>query len=347
MAITSASITPAPQRGIRQIDLHRDLGAIADLIDEAFSSELDAAGRSSLRDMRTMARLGPLIYLMAPPGSGGSGFFRGFVWEEDGQIVGNVTIQQVDGYGRRWMLANVAVKEGYRGRGIGRALMEQAINRIRQIDGEWAILQVRRNNDIARSLYDHLGFSEVVTEVQLRTRMTPPASSLPLPDDLSLEPLYYNDWKKVSHLLRNSLPELARWWHPDRNSNFRSSSDSTIGRLWGQLTGGGYRRRLGAFWRNELLGVLDVDTRPRGDHRLDLLLHPHVRGQWEASLLHYGLNQLGLHPRRPVAALLYDYQPDAIATLEEQGFHRASELVTMRKRIVHHSERYRNRSGQE
>ena len=341
MDLALASQAESGHTGLRQIDLRKDLRAIADLIEEAFGEELDSSGRSALREMHTLSRLGPVLYLMVPTGGELGGFFRGFVWEVNGQVVGNITIQQVDGYGQRWMIANVAVHKPFRGRGIGRSLMEAALDRIRQLGGEWALLQVRRDNAVARGLYERLGFGDVVAETALRSFTLPPAVAYSLPAGVQFRPLYDEHWRHIQYLLRQSMPELARWWQPQRCGGYRTNTSSLIGKYWGQISGQGYRQRLGAWEGNDLMGVLDVDVSPQSEHHIDLLLHPQRRGQWEAPLLAHGLSTLANQPPHPVTATLFDYQPHAIETLKALGFRQTNVLVTMRKRIERLSERYR------
>ncbi len=83
------------------------------------------------------------------------------------------------------------------------------------------------------------------------------------------------------------------------------------------------------------MGVLDVCARPRGEHEIDILLHPEVQADWSKPLLHHGLQQFRRYPHRPITATLYNYQPQAIATLQTLGFRSTRVLTTMRKRISH------------
>ena len=176
MVLSCASDISSSAEGVRQIDLRRDLRAIADLISDAFANELDAGGQASLRKLRSLSRLGPLLYLMVPPSGELGGFLRGFVWEADGEVVGNITLQQADYGGRRWMIANVAVRPDHRQKGIAGTLMQAALTRIKELRGEWAILQVDETNDVARRLYQRLGFQDVLSTITLRcTRPSPTA----------------------------------------------------------------------------------------------------------------------------------------------------------------------------
>lgn len=340
MVATQVTPTISRRSGLRQIDLHNDLHAIADLIDEAFADDLDAAGRASLRELRTMARLGPMLYLMVPPGGEMGGYFRGFVWEADGHVVGNITLQQIDSYGQRWMIANVAVRRAYRGQGIARSLMDAALDRIRQLGGEWATLQVRRDNEIARGLYERMGFSPVLVETHLRAIGVPDLPAPAVPADLELRPLYDRDQHAVQSLARQAMPELARWWNGRRHNDIGHFTDNGVTRAWGWLSGQGFRQRLGLWRSNELLGIVDADTRPRGEHQIDLLTTPGEAGRWEQTLALHGLALLRTSPHRAINATTHDYQAEAGAALQACGLHPTFTLVTMRRRVRSLSERY-------
>ncbi len=338
MVITAAAEATGTRTGLRPIDVHTDLRPIADLIDEAFADELDASGRASLREMRSLARMGPFLYLMLPSGSDSGGFFRGFVWENDGQIVGNVTLQQLDEQGRRWMIANVAVRHAYRGQGIARSLMEAALDHVRQLGGDWVLLQVREDNAVARGLYERMGFSALITETHFHAASVPVAAGPPLPAGAEVFALYDGDRAAMQSLWRQAVPEVVRNWGVRRTNDLNLYSDSSVTRWWGRLTGQGYRQRLGVWVDRNLMGVVDIDFLRHGENRLNVLVHPQVAGQWDASLLALGLSRLGSSASRPVSAILYDYQPGAITAMQAFGLRPTTVLVTMRRRIRHHGE---------
>jgi ribosomal-protein-alanine N-acetyltransferase len=56
---------------------------------------------------------------------------------------------------------NVAVRADCRGRGYGRALVEFTLAHGRTLGSSVAMLEVRRSNEVARRLYEGLGFLEV------------------------------------------------------------------------------------------------------------------------------------------------------------------------------------------
>ena len=52
---------------------------------------------------------------------GSTRYLTGFVWVEDGQVVGNVTLTQTPYVSNSWIISNVAIAQPYRGRGIAPA----------------------------------------------------------------------------------------------------------------------------------------------------------------------------------------------------------------------------------
>jgi len=141
---------PQGHTGIRAFDIGSDLRPVAELIADAFSEELDPRGKAALREMRVKSHVSGLLKLVNRSTGEFNDVFNGFVWEEDGHIVGNVTVQRADRYGSRWQIANVAVDSHFRGRGIARRLMAQALSYIESSRGQWAVLQVYAHNAAAR-----------------------------------------------------------------------------------------------------------------------------------------------------------------------------------------------------
>src|SRR5512136_2661198 len=143
-ATSNSSATP----GLRPINSMRDVVEVTTLIERAFADDMDASSRSHMREMRWLGMLFGWLDWFASPGQG---FMPGYVWVEDGQIVGNVTVRKLSVFGRGWMIGNVAVAPEWRGRGIARQMMEASIGLVRHNHGDWIALQVRTDNEIARN----------------------------------------------------------------------------------------------------------------------------------------------------------------------------------------------------
>ena len=154
---------------------------------KVFADELDDRGRSALREMEFAGRLSPFLGGLTSLALFSDDLY-GYVWTEDGRVVGNVSLQQGDESGLRWRISNVAVLPEYRGRGIARTLMQETLREIARRAGAWTILQVRAGNEVAHRLYLALGFVDVCRDGLWRL---PAASEHPPGADpaVPLEPL--------------------------------------------------------------------------------------------------------------------------------------------------------------
>lgn len=86
------------------------------------------------------------------------------VAEDGGQVIGYVTtwIDREAGIGN---IPNLAVRATHRGRGIGRRLLELAIQRFRDHRVPMAKIETLAQNAVGGSLYPALGFREVARQV--------------------------------------------------------------------------------------------------------------------------------------------------------------------------------------
>ena len=94
---------------IRPLDPRRDLGQVADLVELCFKNTLDPDGKDYIRQMRKAAR-NPMVGLTGSALVSGPTQMRGYVWEEDSKIVGNLSL--IPFYQRLqkiYLIANVAV----------------------------------------------------------------------------------------------------------------------------------------------------------------------------------------------------------------------------------------------
>lgn len=144
--------------GLRPVDTLRDLPAIVKLVEIGFGDELDPVGWKMVERMRRAARRNfwaQLISLQTLE-------LSGFVWAEESAVVGNLSLRPAAASHRTgWLIGNVVVAPEYRGHGIGRALMETALESAQAQGARWVGLEVRADNAVARTLYEDLGFKAV------------------------------------------------------------------------------------------------------------------------------------------------------------------------------------------
>ena len=118
--------------GLQPTHLVRDLYQIAELVELCFGTRLDANGRAAVREMKMLARLGPLFWLLALLDRVFAfGLGQGYVWREGGRVVGNVSLYRGGAHpelGPGWLIANVAVHPDHRRQSIARRLMNAAMS---------------------------------------------------------------------------------------------------------------------------------------------------------------------------------------------------------------------------
>ncbi len=297
----------------RPINPARDMGAIADLIEVAFGDELGRTGNTLVADMRNLAMLGPLLTVVervAP-------FAGGYVWEQDGRLVGNVTATpEADG---RWFVANVAVHPSCQGRGIARRLMEAAIEGVRRRGGRKVILQVRTDNEPAQRLYRRLGFRRYDTTVELLRPGALPSGARPQPP--GLRRLRTADWQALLELARASTPDEAQQVRPIEPKAFRPAPSQRLQAWLDSLLGGQQTIRWGLMEDNVLLAAVSILTASSGGSaRLDLAVRPCARGPLEGLLADYGLAALAGWAPRVVAATVSTSHAEALRSLQGRSF---------------------------
>ncbi|KXK23653.1 MAG: GCN5-related N-acetyltransferase [Chloroflexi bacterium OLB15] len=170
----------------------------------AFADSMDSGGRAAIREMRALSRFGSGVNLLSGVNDLVLGIGLGYVWVEDGKLIGNVSIYPSNlpsHLPRSWVIANVAVHPDFRGRGIARNLMEASLEAIGK-RGD-ILLQVEERNDIARHLYDSLDFRD---EGTFTIWKRPASTRKPLPSEqqIYITRRTRSEWKEEFALAQRS-----------------------------------------------------------------------------------------------------------------------------------------------
>lgn len=349
--VAHAIRTNANSRGARPFE-PRDLAAVARLLEEAFRSEhtFPLSNTPLLREVGIA--LWTMSYAPVFPEN-----ISGFVWVEEGKIVGNVTISQDEGRPDRYLISNVAVKREYRNQGIARALMQTAIERLRARGGQWVLLNVRPNNPIAVKLYRDLGFYEVETRGEWTASLSPLSLRLPLSPSRDaqfstrgggrskiprfpagglgdggevLRPVRTSDRRAISHLLRSATPQNVNQFRSSRLAEFDPNWEDLFTEMLSDLLVGQTTHRWVVERSDHLAAVIMIrGHRILSPHRIAIQVHPDDRGRMENDLVEFALRDLMRMPKRDIRAAGTSTHPELIAALEQHGFGFANGLMLM------------------
>lgn len=331
--MSAAAVSSAKEAfsGMRPVRYRRDLAQIADLIELCFAGTLDAGGRAALREMRLTSQMGPLLWMVgrllrAIPEA------NGFVWEEAGRVVGNVTVVPA-GYGDGYVIANVAVYPDFRRRGIARELMRAALALVER-QGKFATLQVDAENEGARRLYESLSFATQRIFTRWRRPTLKPTlgtvnSTLPLRrlarrDVPSLVALAERVRPNTSGGMGWLRPTQARTLRPQRLGELAMLVGGTRTDCWALKDTGGAliaalraERRLGGLTtvfdalvqpdaQGHLEDALVAETIQRLDGRIHPLLTDHPAGD---SAMNEALTRHDFRPERTLVHMFRDVEP--------------------------------------
>ena len=197
---------------IRPLNVLRDLPAVADLIELCFSSTMDNDGQRYLSDMRRASHDDSFLSWASHMAETASMPLMGYVWEQDGRIVGNASLIPFRDRGKRiFLVANVATHPDFRRRGIGRALTERSMKQARSKNASAIWLHVRDDNPGAIQLYEGLGFKEIVRRT---TWYAIPDHFVEMSKtDIQIVARQPRFWPQQQDWLRRLYPDSMNWYH--------------------------------------------------------------------------------------------------------------------------------------
>lgn len=284
---------------LRPVNIRTDLAPLADLIEVAFASSMDSSGRSALREMRMMARLSFGMLPLARFNDLTVGISLGFVWEEDGKLVGNVSVYPAKlprSVAPSWIIANVGVHPLYQRRGIARRLMLRAMEMIRDKGGAQALLQVDDHNIGALELYRGLGFVDQRTFTTFKRSPSLRFPVSPLTERPYIRRRRRNEWKQEMALAEELRPDERGgigWLRPIAPELFRPDMVRGLRDLVNL-------RSLDRFVVEpaapRLQSVLWVERAFGATTRLSLMVHPSRAGIDDEALLGSYVRQAGSNP---------------------------------------------------
>jgi ribosomal protein S18 acetylase RimI-like enzyme len=307
---------------LRPLNVLRDLSAVADLIELCFSPTMDNDGQRYLSDMRRASRDDSFLRWASRMTETASLPLMGYVWEEDGRIIGNASLIPFRDRGKRvYLIANVAAHPDYRRRGIGRALTERVMKLASDKNASAIWLHVRDDNPGAIKLYQDLGFQEIARRT---TWQASPEHRLSHSDfDIEIIPRHPRFWPLQEDWLRRLYPRELSWYQSWNTKALRPGLWNWFYLLFIDFN----VRQWAAVHKDELLATLA--WMPQGSRAESLFA-----ATGSTSLSSDALTALLIHARRSItysSSLLLDYPADEMTdAIRAAGFQPRRTLLWMR-----------------
>ena len=285
-----------PHPHIRSMNMFRDLPAVADLIELCFADTMDNDGQRYIADMRRASRDDGFLKWASHMTETASLPLTGFVWEEEGRIVGNASLIPFRDKGRRiYLIANIAVHPDFRRQGIARTLTRRAMKHgwSKKATALW--LHVRDDNPGAIKLYNDLGFQEIARRTTWVAKPDPhifqPSSEIQV---VSRHPRF---WSQQQDWLRRLHPDSLNWYHHFNPNSLRPGLLNWLYMLFVDMN----IKQWAAVRRDKLLATLSWAPYGGRSEGLILATPPATQTSYakdDATPVSEALTQLLIHARR-------------------------------------------------
>jgi len=320
--------------GLRRFDVRHDLDAVARLIDITFAEEMAVVGGFGEDSIRSLSRYVPLVWATSLFSRRFRDIFVGFVWEVDGEIVGNASVSRLGGDAKRWMIGNVAVHPSYRRRHIARRLTWAAVEFIRESGGRWAFLDVRHDNHAAYNLYLDMGFHKIDSYMEMRLDRIPPVTFVSSADR-TIRRSRAGDWQGLYDLACATTPQGVQAVMPVRKEDFCSNPVAEVVGALQSLLGLSRKERHVMEVGGVIVGALEI-TLPGSSHpcRFSLTTLPALSTNQIDELIRFALSRVKPKRGRIVIAEVSTGNVPAIEVLTKHGFVEARTLHRFVREIV-------------
>jgi ribosomal protein S18 acetylase RimI-like enzyme len=264
MATITLGLIAESTEPLRPLNILRDLPQVADLIELCFETVMDDEGQSYVQQMRKASNDRDFLSWAGRVMESTSMPLAGFVWEENGKIIGNSSLVFQTYRGQKMaMIANVATHPDHRRRGIGRALTEKALQAARQKGAKEVWLQVRHDNPTAIRIYSDLGFVERARRTTYHSRSglssdaAAPGAADSAAQPQSTQPITITrpngrHWPRQRQWLERAHPNEISWYAHWDWSRLAPGLRNTLYRLFIQYE----MRQWSATVHNELLAAV-------------------------------------------------------------------------------------------
>lgn len=232
--MTTAAVTEpqSNKNGLRPLNVIKDLTNVADLVEECFAGTLDSEGRAAIDNFRRRGRDNSLLSWAPKMLDSISMPLSGFVWENDGRLVGNASLIPYYYQDRRvYLLANVATLPRFEGRGIASALTRAAVDKALEKGCDSIWLQVRADNERAINLYERAGFTRKYTRATWQLAIGHRFMEQQGSPNVTVIKTMSMDWQWLKELYSRAYPKELAWYNEYEAEHSRPGFVHSIRRL--------------------------------------------------------------------------------------------------------------------
>lgn len=205
---------------------------MADLVEECFKGNLDNEGQAAINNIRRRGRDNSFLSWAPKVLDSLSMPLSGFVWEEDGKIVGNASLIPYFYQNQKvYLIANVATLPKYEGKGIATALTKATIAKALEKGCDSIWLQVRADNQRAIGVYERLGFirkyERTTWQLQIGHRIVPDTTKT----EVSVINTMSMDWEGLRVLYNKAYPKELSWFNQFEADHLRPGFFYSLARV--------------------------------------------------------------------------------------------------------------------
>ncbi len=285
-----------PAHRLRPINLNKDVPQVIKLLELVFGKTLGEEGRWLLTGNANIDWQPSFLWRLSP---GVNKLAMGYVWEENGRIIGNATVLNTK-LKERYLVVNVAVHPDHRRRGIARELMATIVEMVRDRGGKEILLQVEKDNIPAVNLYQGLNFVSIGSIKTWRSsvprlrEISPVSVGHQIPFIRELRP---QEWQAAFELDQSALDPNLNWPEPLSPDMYRRGFRQWVDRY--------FNGRHSEVWviagdDGQLQGLVSIWNEWSRPYIVNIRVRPHWRSQLERPLLAKAIRRLTYLSRRNV-----------------------------------------------
>jgi len=320
---------------MRPIRLPQDLKPLTDMLVRTFQypehpewSIKPDEQEDIVQTIRSLRRLWPLLRVFQVFSPSLRDIFRGFVWEEGGDLVG-VVLTQRRGSTAVWHVGVVGVLPEHRGKGIARQLLTRSLEQLRGRGAEKVILGVIDRNVPAYGLYRSLGFEHYSGVVELNLTPTSTPRVPPLPAGVRQETVKLSDWRVRYELDRRIAPPELEHYDPIEIGAYRPPTMLRLFLPILRILQRRDQRRMRIDRTSDGttvgLGRVDVPKRAGGVDSIRIALDPECPELADYLVSYHTDRAAARGPGRRIDLSVPTWMPGVIEAAEAQGYARRLE----------------------